>query len=241
MAWKIALVVALLTALVTAIITIPVATYVAQANGVSDRDGGRSMSIFFYLAPAAFVAGLLLGLLGTYFVGAVEWAQFWKATGASVGMALVMIFAIAGYFMLDSPITPVAGGSPLVLQVEVYIPLERVPTHPSELDPMRMSLYAGPRDNQFATIDTALNRTEDGKLIVTGFAGLNSTSYARTISFNIDANTWLALDHLPIADKPSEQDSVWSALRPMRDAKLAGSDFSDVKARMRVVKRDRTP
>lgn len=241
MAWKIALVVALVTAFVTAIVAIPVSTYVAQANGISDQDGGRTMSIFFFLAPAAFVAGLLLGLLGTYLIHATEWAQFWKATGASVGMAMVGIFAIAGFFMLQAPIRPVEGGSPLALEVEVHIPLERVPTHRDAFDPMTMSLYAGPRDNQFATIDTALNRTENGKLIVTGLAGLNSTSYARTVSFNIDQNTWLALDNLPISAKPSEKDSVWSALMPMRHATGAETDHSDVQARVRVVRRDRTP
>jgi len=165
------------------------------------------MAIFFFLAPVAFFAGLLLGLLGTYLVHATEWAQFWKATGTSVGIAVVVIFAIAGFFMLQAPITPVEGGSPLVL--EVYIPLERVPAQPDGSDPMTMSLYAGPRDNQFASIDTALNRTENGKLIVTGLADLNSTSYSRMISFNVDAKTWLALDNLPIAAKPSEADSAW--------------------------------
>ena len=241
MAWKIAIVVALLTAVVTAIVAIPVATYVAQANGVNDQDGGRSMAIFFFLAPVAFVAGLLLGLLGTYLMHATEWAQFLKASGASVGIAMIVIFAIAGFFMLQAPITPEEGGSPLVLQVEVYIPMERVPAIPDELDPMRMSLYAGPRDNSFASIDTALNRTENGKLIVTGHAGLNSTSASRILSFNIDESTWLALYDLPIAATPSGKDSVWSALMPMRDARIAEPHYTDVLARVRVVKRDRTP
>ena len=170
---------------------------------------------------------------------ATEWANFWKATGASLGIAMGALIAIAGYFMIQAPIVPVEGGSPLVLEVEVYIPVERVPAHPDEFDPMTMSLYAGPRDNQFANIDTALNRTENGKLIVTGIAGLNSTSYSRTISFNIDEKTWLALDNLPIAAKPSAKDSVWSALLPMRDAQIAEPHFTDVQARVRVVKRDR--
>ncbi len=243
MVWKIAIVVALLTAVVTAIVTIPVATYVSAANGISDQDGGRSMGIFFILAPLALIAGLLFGLLGTYLVHAVEWSQFWKATGVSLGMTMGVLLAISGYFMLQASITPVEGGSPLVLEVEVHIPLERVPAHRDQFDPMRMSLYAGPRDNQFASIDTALNRTEKGKLIVTGLAGLNSTYSSRTVSFYIDAKTWVALDNLPIAAKPSEKDSVWSALMPMRHADAAGPEYqySDVQARVRVVKRERIP
>lgn len=241
MAWKIAIAVALVTAFVTAIVATPVANYVSQANGVSDQDGGRSMAIFFFLAPVVFVVAFFVGLLGTYLVHAMEWAHFWKATGASLGITMGVLFAIAGFFMLQAPIRPVEGGSPLVLEVEVYIPLARVPAHRDEFDPMTMSLYAGPRDNQFASIDTALNRTGNGMLIVTGLAGLNSNSYSRTISFNIDQNTWLALDHLPIAAKPSEKDSVWSALMPMRDATIAEPQYTDVQARVRVVKRERIP
>ena len=52
-------------------------------------------------------------------------------------------------------------------------------------------------------------------------------------------NTWLALGHLPIAAKPSEKDSAWSTLLPMRDATIAEAKYSDVLARVRVVKRDR--
>lgn len=61
------------------------------------------------------------------------------------------------------------------------------------------------------------------------------------LSFNIDQKTWLALDNLPIAAKPSAGDSAWSALMSMRDGTGAGADYSDVKARVRVVERDRKP
>ncbi|MGV9013945.1 MAG: hypothetical protein ACOH13_15245 [Flavobacteriales bacterium] len=240
MVWKIAIAVALLTAFIVAIMAIPVAMYVAQANGARDQDGGLSMATFFFLAPAVFVATFLVGLWGTYLVHATEWAHFWKATGASLGIAMGVLILIAGYFMLQAPIRPVEGGSPLVLEVEVHIPLARVPVHPSESDPMRISLYAGPRDNQFGSIDTALNRTENDNLIVTGIAGLNSTSSSRSISFYMDEKTWLALDNLPISAKPSEKDSVWSALMPMRDATIAEPQYTDVLARVRVVKRERT-
>lgn len=239
MSWKIAIAVALLTAFVTALTSIIVAEYVSDKCGVSNHDGGRSMGIFFFLGPIAFVVGLLIGLSGSYMMHAVEWAHFWKAVGASVGIAFGAILIIAGYFLLDAPIRPVEGGSPLVLEVEVHIPMVLLPEHREELDPMRISLYAGPRDNSFGSIDTALNRTENGILIVTGQLGLNSTSHARTVSFHVDQNTWLALDHLPIAAKPSEKDSAWSTLLPMRDATIAEPRYSDVQARVRVVKRVR--
>lgn len=57
MAWRIAIAVALVTAFVTTVVAIPVANYVSQANGISDQDGGRSMAIFFFLAPVVFALG----------------------------------------------------------------------------------------------------------------------------------------------------------------------------------------
>ena len=81
---------------------------------------------------------------------------------------------------------------------------------------------------------------ENGKLNLAGF-GLNSTSASRILSFNIDESTWLALYDLPIAATPSGKDSVWSALMPMRDARIAEPHYTDVLARVRVVKRERTP
>lgn len=239
MSWKVAFTVALLTALVAAVVTVIAATLVAEANGISDREGSRSMEILFLLMPVGFVVGFVFGLVGTRLVHAVEWAQFWKATGLSVGMALVALLAIAGYFTAKAPITPPEGGSPLALQVEFHIPTELMDAHPEAYDPLLISLYAGPRDNFPSEIDTALTRTENGMLIVTALAGLNSDSYVRTFSLTIDTSTWLTLDQLPIASAPSEKDSSWSALLPMRDARTAEPFSPEVRARVRVVKRDR--
>lgn len=240
MTWKVAFVVALLTAFVTAIVTIIVATYVAERYGVSDRDGGRTMSIFFFLAPIAFIVGILFGLMGTYYVGATAWAQFWQATGASVGSAMVVILAIAGYFLLSAPATSKAGVSPFVVQVEVYIPLDRISAHPEEHSPMQMTLTSGPMENSSVIIDTAHTFQENGKLVVTGAADLESISTSRVLSFFLDENSWMELQNLQMVASPSGTAPVWSELMPMRDVRTEEPHGTAVQARVRVLKRELT-
>lgn len=239
MSWKIAILVALLTGLITAVVTFPVAEYVSRANGVSDREGARSMGIFFFLVPAGFIGGFLLGLLGTKLVHAMEWAHFWKATGVSVLIAQVVLFGIAGLNLMGIPHPPLLDGQQLLLQVEVHVPMERMGSRAKKPDQMLMSLYAGPKDNQYATIDTSLNREENGNLLVTGFVDLNSSSSFRMLAFSIEGVLSLALDPLPIAAKPTTKDLEWTNLMPMREAELSGTDYTytDVVVRMRVIKR----
>lgn len=239
MSWKIALVVALITGLITAVVTFPVAEYVARANGVSDREGARSMGIFFFLVPIGLVGGLLFGLLGTKLVHATEWVHFWKATGASVFMAQVALFVVAGFNMLEVPRAPQLDGQLLVLEVEVQVPMSRITPGSFKPDQVLMSLYTGPKDNNYATIDSSLIHEENGKLHVTGFADLNSRSAMRMLSFSIDNVLSMALDPLPVAAKPTSKDMEWTALMPMRESELSGTDYiyTDVLVRMRVVKR----
>lgn len=243
MSWKIAILVALLTGLITAVVTYPVGDHVSRANGVSDREGARAMGIIFVLVPAGFVGGLLFGLLGTKLVHATEWAHFWKATGASVLMAQVALFSIAGLNMLGIPRPPLLDGQQLALEVEVHVPLERITPGSLAPDQMIMSLYAGPKDNQYAPIDSALTHEENGKLLVTGLAGLYSTSNFRMLSFSIKEHMTLALDPLPIPAKPTAKDLEWTKLMPMREAEVSGTEYTytDVLVRMRVVKMDKLP
>ena len=237
MSWKIAIVVALLTGVITAIVTAPVADKMTKLHGVSDFEGGRGMGVVFFFIPAGLIGGLLLGLLGTKLVNATEWVHFWKATGLSVLLGQVALFGIAGLSLLSIPRPPKIDGRTLALEIEVHVPLARITPRARELDQIRLSLYAGPKDNAYATIDRTNFREENGNLAVPAHAPLNSRSYTRTISFHIEEHTWLAFD-LPLAGIPKTADFEWSHLRPMREANVAGGipAPTDVMLRYRVVK-----
>jgi hypothetical protein len=236
MSWKIAILVALLAGVITAVVTAPVADKVSRMLHVSDFEGGRGMLIAFLLVPAGFLGGFGLGLLGTRLVNAVEWVQFWKAAGVSIGLGQVALFGIAGLCLLGMPRPPLIDGHALALRFEVYVPLALIPDSAQAQDQIRLSLYASDNDNGFATIDRSLFREEDGQLVVTADATLNSKSTMRLVSFYIQDTTWLAAD-VDLPASPGKENLVWSKWKPMRDANTSGSNsvFSEVQIRYRVV------
>ena len=238
MHWKIALVVALLSGIVTAFVTAFVADKVTGMHGVSDFEGKRGYAVVFLFIPAGFVGGALLGLLGTKLMHATEWAHFWKAAGLSIVLGQLALFGIAGLSLLGIPRPPKIAGHELALEVEVHVPLARITERSRRPDQIRMSLYASRKDNRSATIDRSLDREENGKLIVTGVAGLYSRSYERWLSFHIEEDTWLGFD-LPLAATPTAADMEWSTLAPLRTVRRTSSDeakVTDVLLRYRVVK-----
>jgi len=241
MSWKIALLVALLTAVITAIVTAPVADKMTKIHGMSDFEGGRGMAVAFLFIPAGFVGGFLLGLLGTKLVHATEWVHFWKAAGVSVLLGQVALFGISGLSLLSIPRPPLLDGHLLALEVEVMVPMDRITPRAKEPDQIRLSLYAGPKDNAYATIDRSLFREENGKLIVHAVAALNSKAYGRTISFHIEEGTWLAFDLTDLPATPTAAHLEWSEPQPLRDARVSGSQttYTDVMLRYRVVKGER--
>lgn len=119
----------------------------------------------------------------------------------------------------------------------MYVPLERVTLQAKEPDQIRLSLYAGPKDNHYAAIDRSLFREEGGQLVVTAVAALRSRAHARTVSFHIEEHTWLAAD-IELPASPGEAQTTWSPLEPMREARTSGTDAvnTDVQIRYRVVR-----
>lgn len=238
MSWKIALLVALISGIITAVVTAPVADSVSGKMGVSDFEGNRGFAVAFLFIPAGFIGGALLGLLGTKLMHAVEWAHFWKAAGLSILLGQVGLFSIAGLCLLGIPRPPLIGGKELTLEVEVHVPQARITPSSREPQQIRMSLYAGPDDNNYLTVDTGAFREEGGKLIVPASGQLNSRAMGRTLSFHIEEHTWLAFDLNALPATPTEKDFTWSALQPLREARLNGGKpaATDVLLRYRVVK-----
>lgn len=237
MSWKIALLVALINGVLTAAVTIPVAERLMEAHDVSNFEGKRGFAIAFVFIPMGFVGGFLLGLLGTKLAHALEWTQFWKAVGFAVALGQGALFGIAGLSLLTVVRPPLLDGQALELQLEVLVPMARITPEARARDGMRISLYAGDKDNHYAEVDTARYRQEGEELIVPATARLNSRSFSRHVSFHIGTETWLALD-LRLPASPTEKDLAWTTPEPMHEARTAVSDrtLTDVRCRYRVVK-----
>lgn len=238
MSWKIALVVALVSGIITAIVTVPVADKVSEKMGMSNFEGKRGFALVFLFIPAGLIGGALLGLLGTKLVHATEWAHFWKAAGLSVLLGQAGLFSIAGLCLLSIPRPPLIGDKELRLEVEVHVPLSRITPRSLQPEQIRLSLYAGRKDNAYMTMDTATFREVDGKLIAPATGILNSVSSNRMLSFHIEESTWLAFDLDDLPAVPTDKDQAWSALQPLREAKSQDGKFAttDVMLRYRVMK-----
>lgn len=240
MSWKIALAVALLNAILIGGLTIPVADHVTKALNVSDREGGRGMLLVFILIPAGIIGGAVLGLVGTKWVGALEWAQFWKALGASALLGGVALFSIAGASLLTVIKPPVIDGRTLALELEFMVPPALAPPGDPEQAGLRVSLYAGDKDNQYADVDTIRIRKEGDYLIIPVEADLNSVSHIHMVSFGTDAGGIQQALELPLAPKPTKADLQWTEPMPMREAEIkdGGYVYTDFLVRYRVVLRD---
>ena len=235
MSWKIALVVALLTAIITALVTAPVADKMSKLHGVSDFEGARGMAIVFVCIPAGFIGGFLLGLLGTKLVHATEWAHFWKAAGLSVLLGQVALFGISALSFLSLPRPLIVRDQRVAIEVEVMVPMAMITPRSREPQQIRMSLYAGDRDNSYVDLDTARYREEGNHLIVPATVPLRSKSSTRILSFHIEESVWLAFDfYLPPTPLPND---AWSDYAPLRDARSTGggSQQAEVLLRYRVV------
>ncbi len=237
MSWKVALLVALINALLTALVVVPVAEKLMDAHHVSNFEGKQGFAIAFVFIPAGFIGGFLLGLLGTKLAHAAEWAQFWKALGFAVALGQGVLFSIAGLSLLTIVRPPLIDGQSLVLQMEVLVPMSRITPEARMKDGMRISLYAGGKDNHYADVDTSAFRQEGGLFIVPATASLNSRSFQRSVSFHIGTETWLAYDLL-LPATPAEKDFDWTEPKPMHEARTAVSDrtLTDVLLRYKVVK-----
>jgi len=236
MSWKIALLVAFLNALLIGGLTILVADYVTRALKVSDFEGGRGMAVFFFFVPAGLIGGALLGLLGTKFVGAVEWSEFWKAMGAAALLGNVGLFGIAGVALLSVVKPPLIDGRYLMLELEFFVPAAKAPAGDPKQAGLQVSLYAGDKDNQYSNIDTARFRMEDGYLVVPATAALNSVSHIHMVSFGTESGGIRQALELPLAPKPTKADLTWTERMPMREAALKDSKYvyTDLLVRYRV-------
>jgi MFS family permease len=236
MSWKIALTVALLTGIIMACITAPVADHVTQKLKVSNMEGGRGYLVVF-LILVGLVGGAVVGLIGTRLAGAMAWGQFWKAAGLSLVIGNVVLFAIAGMFLMGIPKVPRMDGHPLALEIEMFLPLDLAPAEPPSSSNLRMSLYAGSDDNRYVEIDPNNVHREGDLLVIRTEAGLNTVAHTRKLSLLVGDTASFTLD-MPLQPAPHAEDLVWTERMPMRLSTITGSayTYTSVMVRYRVVK-----
>lgn len=237
MSWKIAIVVALLTAILTGTVTAFVAEYTTKAMKMSNFEGGRGYAVMF-LILAALIGGLIIGLVMTGMVGAVEWKHFWKAQGWSLLVSYGIVFAIAGLCLLSIPKKLLLDGELIALDAEIFLPDDLGPRGKVTGKNLYLSLYAGKDDNHYVKIDTARLRHEEGMLVIPVEADLNTVSPGRMLSLTVNDSIGYTLD-MPLQPAPRTEDLAWTERLPMRLSKVSNVKYEYTRAlvRYRVIKK----
>lgn len=238
MSWTVALASAVLNALITVVLAVAAGFFLMNVLNVHDRDGGVSMGIIFFVGPVALALGFLFGLAGAWWVGASGWPDLWKALGMGALIPNGITLMVVVVQLLGRPVTPTLDGVALDLEAEVVIPADMIAGEILRDPGSRASLYAGDRDNQYITVDTAGIRREGEEWVVPLRGGLNTVASFRMISFSPRGRASLVLD-LRLAARPSEADTAWTELFPLRQGILpdGSHDLTPARARYRVVRR----
>ncbi len=239
MSWKIAILVAFLTAVVTGIFTAFVAEYTTKAMKVSEFEGGRGYAVVF-LILAGLIGGLIIGIITTRVVGAVEWSHFWKAQGWSLLISNGAVLGIAGLCLLSIPKKVLLDGETIALEAEIFVPEDLGPTGPPDEKNLYLSLYAGSDDNHYVDIDTTRLRHEAGMLVIPVEASLNTVSPGRMLSLTVNDSVGYTLD-MPLQPAPRKEDLAWTERLPMRLSKVSNVkyEYTRVLVRYRVIKKGR--
>ena len=233
MSWKISIVVALLTTIITAGVTAPVSDHVTKKMGVSNFEGGRGYAVMF-LILAALIGGLIIGLVTTGVVGAVEWGHFWKAQGYSLLVSNGAVFAIAGLCLLSVPKQLLMDGELVALEAEIFVPDDLGPTGRPDEKNIHMSLYAGKDDNHYVDIDTTRLRHEAGMLVIPVEADLNTVAPFRMLSLTVNDSIGYTLD-MPLQPAPRKEDLAWTERLPMRLSEVSNVKYEYTRVLVRII------
>jgi MFS family permease len=232
MAWTVALVVALLNGLLCGVAVVPLSFGLMRAHGKVDRDGGMSMGIVFQVAPITFVLAALLGLWGSHLAGATGWEGFWPALGISAGIGLGVMGLFALTSLLGIVRAPKLDGAELLLRVEVTVPRSSLPGGTPDRAEMRLSLYAGDKDNHYGELDLDGIRAVGDHYLIPGQALLRSVSPARMLTLQVAPDTSFVLD-MPLAASPGRDDLGWAGPFTTREGRLRDGRLQPTPVTMR--------
>ena len=242
MSWSIAISVALLNALITGALAVFASFFLMHALNISDREGGVGMAIIFYIGPLALAVGLLCGFVATWWTGTTEWSQFWKALGYASALPFTITLLVIAVQLMGRPVVPKINGQTLMLQAEMFIPTSLVAEELIRHPETRASLYAGDKDNQYITVDTAGITAVEGGFLIPLHGPLNTAAILRMLTFSPYTGGSLTLD-LPLRSKPAQSDTGWTQPMPLRRGVLANGTYDQTMAtaRYRVVLNETEP
>lgn len=227
MNWWVSILVGLLMAAFGAVYGGFMANAAVKWLRISSFEGGSGYFVVF-LGLAGLMAGLVLGIVVSRFVGGPGLLGFAQAMGVAVSILGGGITLLGGMAWLQAEREPLVAGQPVDLVLELGLPAEIEATVRAQAAQSYLFLYGG-STSRYGELLFDQSRRAEGRWIVPGRAPIHNTSTGRMLGIQLGAVPTQYFD-LPLAAKPdlTAQWTDWrtDAFLPDRTAPPPGTGFT---------------
>jgi hypothetical protein len=215
--------IAVLTAAVGTVLALVGGSVATEAHRVSNMEGGRAVTILFLIAPAGFLAGLVIGLIAARSVGDPGAAGWTRAQGIALGATAALAVAVFGYALLRAPRAPQLDGQYLDFDFEVRMPPGRAAPDTTQPFSVLLTSRGSGDDRANATLRLDATTTSEGRLVIPARAFLRTSTTRRFLVVNDVDGKYYWFD-LPLRARPRAEDQRWTAWWP-KPGQSATSDI----------------
>jgi hypothetical protein len=215
MNWGLSILVALLSGTAGLFASGWVTSLHAGWHQLPNREGAVGYLIVFMAllgGVAAFVAGLVIARM----VAAGSDPGFFKAAGSALGLVAGLAGLVLVVSRLTADIPPTIEGRPLVLEIELRLPVGAVPPREREGSPRFElgSVVGGTRrDSVYGTLHLDRAREEGGRWILPASAELFTSRGQRSIEAHL-GDECLGRFLVPLPAHPGKEHEAWSDWMP---------------------------
>lgn len=209
MNWPISFLVAALTGVLGLFSAGLVAAAYAHWYNVSTREGAAG----FMIVSVAILGGIAGGIVGLATARLLAGANFWKATGCSLGLVLGIAVLVMLLFYLLADIPPELGGNALRLEVEIKLPAGQAKQSGKGAFTLGSVINHRQRAAQPGALHLDQARRENDRWIVPADAHLFTMRGRRTITAEV-AETNIARFIIPLPARPDSAFEQWSEWLP---------------------------
>lgn len=210
MQWVYAILIGVLTGLVGAAVTAFVADRGMRWYRASNFEGAAGFALVFLWIPAGFIVGLIVGIATARAIGWTSAGWMWAAAGLGPAIMATLVAGTGALAYLGADFPPKLGGRELELDFELRCPPGFAPPPLDEGGvPFHAHLYSGGGRGAGIELDRDAAREADGRLIIPGTTGVNSSRGDRQVSIGWGSESSYYAP-IPLPGRPAEADERWS-------------------------------
>ena len=183
---------------------------------VSSREGGSGYFVIA-LALLGAIVGLVTGLVTAGMLSPQNGLGYLKTFGASVGVLVGIAGIITGLCWALADIPPKIDGRPLMLEVELRLPVDATNSPAKGSGESSMSLHSvinhRGRKSSDGKLEPSKARLENGRWIVPGAVDLFTMRGLRSLDFKLNGEEVMGF-LVPLPARPGEKYLDWSDWGP---------------------------